>query len=799
MKTFYLFLFALLSYSSYAQTQIPIQGDLADSQTGEPIVGASVLVYSSSTDSLLGYSFSNDSGSYQLNSSEASVYLKIESMGYKTFLSPAFTLPNFPYPTLKMDAAKDLLNEVTILKKKQLITLQGDKMIYDVDKAGIGEGNNGIEVLQRIPGMRTDKDDNLIFRGDGNLQITINGKPALLSGDALKAYLKTISGNTIQTIEIITNPSARYDAAGTAGIVNIKLKENSKTGWTGNVYSGVGYGDFLKNNQGVNLFNKNGKWNFNAGLYRGFGKSVNNRKVIQTIKNNRETTVLEQWNDWFPETQWLSGKAGLSYTLNANTTLGSSVNYSQSDSDEETFGLTQEWYNGEYQRYTQLFTNEVKQRKTLSNNLYMSYESDSGDENLNLQADFAYYNREAERTTSNQYKLVTDDSRYRNDVVVNFGNPTLYRILSLRADYEKKWSKNWSTETGLKQSYVHNNYNMQLQNQQLDGSFTTDSGRSNELEYQESISAAYLTVHYKNDNWSLQGGMRAEYINFVAYSITSNSNNTGNYLSLFPSFAINRSLNNHQLKLSYSRRIQRPRYLDLNPFFDYIDTYNVRIGNPLLKPQFTNALEFNWVAHNNTTVSLFSRFSTDVMSGVFTYDETTQITTSFQENLATQQSHGLSISTNLELQSWWELQLYGDLSYVRILSEVPDFSFDNEGGNYYLDATQVFSLKKDWILNLSAFYSSGGTYGNTRDFSSYDLSFSVKKMLLNKKLRVAFRVQDFLKTNRYRAITKQGNIQSDWTNRWETRKFSLSLSYNFGVGKKKRLKRIDLNDEENRL
>ncbi len=306
-------------------------------------------------------------------------------------------------------------------------------------------------------------------------------------------------------------------------------------------------------------------------------------------------------------------------------------------------------------------------------------------------------------------------------------------------------------------------------------------------------------MNYNRKNWSFQAGLRAEYIDYDATSITAATSNTDNYISFFPSFSVNHNLDHNQFKFSYSRRIQRPRYLSLNPFFEYVDTYNVEVGNPNLQPQFTHSLDFTWVYKQKTAASIYAKFTNDMMDRVFDYDEATQITTMFQANIATSEDVGISLNTSVSPFNFWDIDFYGDFSYNHARSEVPNFRYDETGTNWYATINQTFNLKNDWTVYWNSFYSGRGRNGNTVSKPSYDMSFRIKKFFFNEKLRLLVRADNIFKTSRWRSITEQDNVRTEWQNRWEVRKFTLSLTYNFGSGKKKRVKAIDLCDEQQRL
>lgn len=796
MKGFSTILFFLHFSILLAQTEI--RGQIKDSETQEGLPSCLIQIFNSENDSLMGNTLSNNLGFFSIQQPDIPFFISARMISFAPYQSPEYAQDSLPFLTIRLLPDSSLLDEVSLLKKKKLIRLVGDKMIYDVQKSGLADGNSGFEILKRIPGMRTDKDDNLIFRGNGNLQILINGKPSLLGGEALKAFLKSLNGDELLQVELITNPSAKYDAEGTAGIINIKLKKSFKQGISGTIYGGLAYGNFPKNNQGVNLYNQNGKWNFNLGFYHGYSSSVNNREVIQTSNIDTNTLELKQFNDWFPKTRWLTAKSALSYEVKPGFDLGGSLNLSESKAHEETRGLTEEWANGNFDKYTTLLSLEDWKRKTLLSNVYLKHVSDSSRQIIDFQINFANYKKEQEKTTRNNYLNVDDDSPWRNEFAIHNTNPTHFKIISSRLDIEKSFGKTWKMETGLKFSAVQNEYQIRLETEDLNGALELDTNRSDQLTYSEQNMGVYAILKKVWKDWNFQIGLRTEYINFRGES-QLRSANEDSYYSFFPSFSINKEIANQQLKLGYSKRIRRPMYMELNPYFNFVDTYNIQIGNPNLQPQYSHNFDFNWVPNDLVSLSIFSNFSNNVMYSILKYNDATKSTTMFQDNIAKSNNVGFSVSKTFELKDYWDLDLYGDFSFNQISSDLEGFSFNEQGQNFYLNLNSIWELPKNWTVNYSAHYSSGGQYGNSRDRESYDMTVSVRKWLLNKKLRISIKARDVLKTNIYRSVTSQDNLITDWSNKWETRIYSLSVSYNFGGGKRKAIKKADLRDEESRL
>lgn len=798
-KSIITLVFLLTICFTYAQ-KINVKGKITSKENNEALFSTAVTIFDAKTDTYLDYAYADDNGNYSITINKTAFYIKADLLGYQDYKSETISTSKSTFVkniVLQEDAT--VLEEVVILQKKRVIKMSGDKMIVDIDKAGIGNGNDGLETLSKLPGMRLDKDENIVFRGNPSLQIMIDGKPALLKGDELKQFLKTLDGTNIKTVEIIANPSAKYDASGTGGILNIRLKKSPNTGLTGNVYSSVGYAEFFKNRNGINLYNNTEKWNINGGLYYSYNEGVNHRKVVQTIEEPGLTTVLEQINDWFPVSKSLTAKFGVSNRLTENANIGTSWNYNDFNMDALTDGKTNQIYNGAFQRYTLLNSNKLDDDKTLTGNVYYNYVSDSLDTKLDIQLNYANYNNKNTELITNKYLNASDDSPFRTEEAVENNNPIKYEIFTARIDFEKKLSKKFSFETGFKYSNVNNDYNLMLKNRDANGNFILDTSKSNHLLYKESITAGYAITNYALEKWNFQAGLRAEYINYDATSVTDNTTNSDDYLSLFPSLSINGNFDDNQYKFSYSKRIKRPRYLNLNPFFEYIDTYNVSIGNPNLQPAFTDAFELTWVRKYRTSISVYANFTESEMYTILNYDEATKITTSYYDNIGKSVRIGLSFNTAISFSKIWETSLSSDVYFAQAKSDLQNYKFDDSGVGFYGSINQTLNFNNGYILNWNSFYSVDGPYGNSSFKPSYDMSFGLKKEFFDKKLRVNLKADNVLKESQWREITKQDNVTTNWTNQWETRRFTLSLTYNFGTGKKKNVKGADLRDEQRRL
>ncbi|GGG88334.1 TonB-dependent receptor [Polaribacter pacificus] len=788
-----------VAYQVQAQ-KITVKGTVVSAEDNETLMAAAITVFNAKTDAFIHYAYADEAGNYELRIEKTAFYIKADLLGYKTYISkPINPTTSVIEHAIRMQEDRTELEEVVILQKQRTLKMSGDKMTINIERAGLGIGNDGLQTLTKLPGIRLDKDENIVFRGNSNLQILIDGKPSLFSGGDLKLFLKTLSGDNIKSVELIANPSAKYSAAGSGGILNIKLKKGVNTGLTGNIRSSVGYAEFIKNSNGLNLYHNSEKWNLNLGLNSNYNESTNHRKVVQTINEPGKTTVLEQFNDWYPKSNSYTGTFGVSYALTKNSQLGSSFNYNSYLSDAITEGKTNEIENDQFLRYTLLETSEYQKNKRLTGNLYYSFVSDSLDTKLDAQINLANYNKQGNRITSNQYYLANSNNQYQPASVIRNSNPTQVQIVNTTVDLEKKINPNFNLETGLKYSYVHNDYDLRLEDKNNAGIFVPNTNRSNHLIYKESIFAGYGIANLSRNNWNFQLGLRAEHMAYDAFSKTANTTNKDSYTSWFPSFSINRNADDNQYKFSYSKRIERPRYLNLNPFFEYIDTYNVQVGNPNLQPAFTDAFELTWVRKYKTALSVFANLTQGEMYQIVSYDEATKITTLYVDNIGKSKSIGLSFNTSFSPTDWWELQVNTEVSYAQATSTIPGYAFNESGANFYGNLSQSFRFKNDLSFTWTSFYSKNGNYGNSEFLPAYDMSFGMRKEFLNKQLILNITAQDVLKENQWRQITTQNNVSTNWTNQWETRKFTLALTYNFGAGKKKKIKSANLANEQNRL
>lgn len=781
----------LLPLINVAQTTI--KGTVKDQDNATAISFASVSITDKNQNKIV-TATTDQTGhfSIQLPTSFISGNLSVTYMDYTQY-NKEITASNLP-EMLNVTLVKEQnqLNEVVVDARKNAITIKGDKTIIGVDASGIGNGNNGLETVARVPGMRLDKDQNLVYRGSKDIQVMINGRKSLLSGDALREYIRSLKGSDIKSVEIIAQPSSRYEAAGTAGIVNIVLKKSSATGLSGNISTAAYKGDYFKGRQGGRLFYNDSLWTIttNGSYYN--GKSVNYRHIKQNIAIDGNEKIIDQYNTWLPVTTSSSLNFAVERKINKNQIISTEWQYYNEKSDETTQGYTNEYLDNDLKNTVNLNQFFKVPEKRVSGNVFYNYTSDSLTTKLDVQANFLQFSKKKNGAQTNDYA---------NGSFMELAgeNKTSYTIANLQADFRQKFEKNINFEAGAKYSYVKMDYYNRYKTNNTELLFIPDSLLVNDFKYDEKLASGYVQASGEFGRWNIQAGMRMEYYNFAATSQINFKVNKGEYTNLFPSLSLGYKNENNQYQFSYSKRIGRPNYLSLNPYYEYIDAYTLNIGNPALKPQYYDSFELSYIYKSKLNLSLYGYLYKNGFIQVIDYQRKQNYNVTYDANAAKGNRFGFSASMPCEPFKWWTMQLSLDTYLTGEKSAIENFSYNGTGFGYDLNFYQSADLKNNWKLTMNCFYNGRSTTPSGFTQATYDMSFTAKKSLLNKKLVAEAGCTNLLKKSLYNETTRINNVSTDWTNRWETRNYYVQLTYYFGSGKNKEVKATSLKDETKRM
>lgn len=790
--------------TTFLAAQSSVMGRVVNTRN-EMLPYASIQLKKSRDSSLVKVEYSNENGVYSFqNIAPAEYFLSISMVGFAAYDSPKFKVEedkDNTIPDITLNESNTELKTVTVSARKALIEVKADKTVFNVEGSINATGNNVLELLQKSPGVMVDKDDNIILKGKSGVIIYIDGRQSQLQGTDLNAVLKTMQSNEVEAIEIISQPSARFDAAGNAGIINIRLKKDKRLGTNGSMNMGYAQGIFSKWNTGLSLNHRNKSSNW-------FGNYAGRRALDQNfIDLFREQSGFRYEQRTLGRTQSDNNnfKVGADWFLNPKHTLGFVLNGNLNNSDNLSLSRTPILALNASTPQSILVANNASTsvRNNFNSNLNYRFADTSGHE-FNLDADFGRFSRENSSLQPNTYYDATEKS-ILSSRTFQMITPAEISIYTFKADYSQKLGKG-NLGLGIKASLVNTDNTFNFYDV-VDGSALLNTQRSNLFNYAENINAAYATYQQQWSKWSLNAGLRLENTNSRGElsSVQQNEDDLvkRQYTNLFPSAGLTHQLNDHNsLALNYSRRIDRPGYQSLNPFVSQLDELTYSKGNPFLRPQYTNNLELSHTYKYTLTTSLrFSRTS-DFFGEL---SDTTEGNRSFimTSNLATENVISLNVSYPFNVAKWWNV--YANVNAYRSVYEA------NFGEGRFLNlkatvlslyAQQTFTLPKGWRIETSGFYNSPsiwrGTYANRR---FWGMDVGLQKRLLKDKATLKLTFSDVFNSMQWRGISRFSGLTIDASGGWESQQFRLNLNYNFGSQQIKaaRKRSTGLEEESNRV
>lgn len=792
-----------------------ISGKLID-KTGKGIEYATITLMSAADSSLVKGAISEEDGSFIFeNTAPGKYYYEANYIGYSAYLSPVFDVAdkNISFPTVTMTEASQLLNEVTVTAKKPFIEIQADKMVLNTAASISAVGENALELLRKAPGVVVDNNESIQLKGKNGVQIYIDGKPSYFSSQELANFLKGISSADIEAVEIITNPSAKYDAQGNAGIINIRLKKNKNFGTNGslNLYAGQGY--YHKSSASLNLNNRKNKFNTYANFNIGNSKYFNEMNLYR----EQDSKIFDQTQRQYNESAPLNTKVGVDYYANSKNTFGAlvSLNTQYKDVAWQSYSNTTIANIATRSRIDSVLnaTNTIMNRNVYGNvNLNYKYEDTSGNQ-LIVDVDKGYYTARGNSFQPNYY-VSADGNQVFAEKIFSNETPSTIDINTGKIDYTKSFKKSGITlTTGAKFSNVKTDNSFRFFNN-VDGIQIKDVYKSNDFAYTENVGAVYANINGKaSDKFSYQAGVRYEHTNSIgdlvrdpSLPVTDKDYVERNYGNFFPSAALTYNIHkNHVLNLTYSKRIQRPNYESMNPFEFKLDELTFRRGNPFLTPQYNDNLELTYTVMQAANVSFGYSHAEDVIVDIIErdMDVSNKAFINFR-NLAISDNYSVSINSPLPIKKWWNgftsLTLYKTIFKARF----EEYSFDNAtplAVNFY--AENSFTLPKGFGLEVSGWFNSGSIDGGTmlqRPMGQMDLG--AKKSFMDNKMSVKLGLTDVLMTARWAGESNVvPGLVMKANGRWDSRRINLNINYRFGNSNVKgaRNRKTGLEDEAGRI
>ena len=785
MRKAALYLLLLLSYAGLKAQQVT--GYVREQ--GKPLAGASIALKNNKDSSVVKLSISNTSGQYSFSSiMPGSYFVTISHIGYASQSSAKFEIRadgNVEAPAVVLARVPHELRQTVVTAQKPLVEVKNDRLILNVE-GNINEvGTDALELLKKSPGITTDKDNNLSLNGKNGVQVYVDGRPTYINGATLADYLKTLSSSSIASIEIISNPGAKYEAAGSAGIINIRLKKNTAYGNNLSASAGYNVGVYSKYNANVNFnhrdahFNIYGDYSFNHGEYQGYSNMY--RTQLDTLFTQQSTYLSTSTTHTY--------KLGVDWLINKKSTLGLLVNGSSGTQTIATTSATPIVYipTNETSRVLEANNHTVTSSDNVNTDLSYHYVDSSGHE-LNIDADYSFYHLRSNQYQPNNYFDSTGKTLlYSNDY--NILSPTNIHIYSLKIDYEANFLKG-RLGYGGKTSYVTTTNDFGEYDLFSSGR-AMDSLSSNNFDYKENINAVYVNYNRTIPGWTFQGGLRAENTNdkgtstgwkAQAVDLTSyDSSFTRHYTDLFPSASITYNKNaNKQWTLNYSRRIDRPAYQDLNPFQFKLDDYTFSQGNTLLRPQYTYSVGVKFMYKYKLTATLNYSHTKDLSTTLADTTDGSKTIVRY-ENLANQDVASLNLSYPFSWK-WYSVFLNANTYYS--LNKA-NFGVGREVDVNIFHSTiytqHSIRLGDGWTGQLVQYLSTPDIWQATlRSSTMWSLDAGLQKTVLGGHGSFKVSVTDIFKTMHYTATSDFAGQYIRAMGGYESRLLKLYFTYRFG-------------------
>ncbi len=782
--------FCLMAVEAHAQTALSkgVKGLVA---AQKPIDAATVALLNVKDSSIVKTAVTNKDGQFEIALLKDGRFLvSVQAIGFNTYYSEAFEVntssPVYTVKQVSLSPSSQQLGNVVVTTKKPFIEQKIDKTVVNVDASPTNVGLSALDVLEKSPGITVDKDGNISLRGKQGVVIYIDGRPTYLSGTDLANYLKNLSSGSLDQIEIMTNPPTKYDASGNSGIINIKTKKTKVTGLNGSVTVGAGTGKYPKANESFNINYRRGKVNMFGNYSYGYYKNFHSLDLVRNFRDegtkNLES-IFRQRTDGISISQSHSFKLGADYFITKRTTLGVVVNgYTSPNKSSNT-------------NVTNIFdANDVMQSQTLSpsvdngkwsnlgGNLNFKHTFDTTGKELTADVDYVHYSSSSNQLFNNYFY---DDKGNKNlpDEVLRGILPGDIKIFSVKADYTHPLKGNAKFEAGVKSSIVKTDNNAQYDTL-ANNVWGVDTGRTNHFIYKENINAAYVNLSKQlNKKWSVQLGLRLENTSSNGHQVIKDQTFRRDYTQLFPTAYVGYAPNDkNQFALSYGRRIQRPDYEDLNPFYHFLDKYTYQVGNPYLKPQFSHNIELTHSFKNMLNTTLSYSTTNDIIQEVLEQVDSTHTSFVKRSNIAKQNSFGISMNAGVPVTKWYRTNIYAQVIYNQYKGFVNTGDINVSATGFMANISNQFTVKKGWTFELSGFYRSKMIEGILIAKPMGRADFAVAKSIMKDKGMIRVNFRDFLNVQHFQGYSKYQNVDVTIANTWDSRQVNVSFTYRFNKG-----------------
>jgi iron complex outermembrane recepter protein len=781
----------LLAFTGCLNAQTMLKGSVQD-ENKSPLEAASISLIKGNDTLVFKNEVSDKEGRFSFSAIPAGNYhVRISAIGHIKVDGTIFTIVSgmktIVLPVFNLQKQNNELASVAVVGKKPFIEQKSDRILVNVDASPANAGTSVMDVLEKSPGVSVDKDGNISLKGKQGVTIMIDNRPTYMSGAQLAVYLKSLPSSAIDQLEIMSNPSAKYDAAGNSGIINIKTKKNKGKGFNGSTTLTYTQGKYAKPGGSLNLNYRVNKFNifFNGGYtyWQGFQQLDINRNYLDpgTKDINSIFTQSTHMKFLFPE---LNLKLGMDYFLDNKTTLGVVFSgYQNNETDISQSYISLKNASNVIDSLVQSFGNIHGIWSNGTANLNFRRQFDSSGRELTADADYIYYKSGSNQLFQNY--TYDPDMNLLSSNTLSGDLPSTINIYSFKTDYTHPFRNDFKLEAGLKTSFVSTDNKANYYDVSGDV-YTPDTTKTNYFVYHENINAAYINLTKKYGKWNLQAGLRIENTNYDGHQYgniyTVNNNDSSfkkSYVNAFPTAYITYDLNsNNSFNLNFGRRIDRPDYGDLNPFLFFLDEYTYQAGNPYLQPQFSTNIELSHTYKNKLTTTL--NYSNTQNFFAETFEQDGHATIVRRGNIGRRENGGIAVSLNMPLTKWWNTTIYLNVNYNHFTGELYGENLDVSAVTGMGNMTNQFKFTNGWSAEISGWYRTSGIEGQIMVQPLGQTSAAIAKQIMKEKASLKLGLRDIFYTQQVRGTIDFQETEATFHNTRDSRQLSLTFTYRFG-------------------
>jgi len=787
-----------------------ISGKITDSLQ-HPLEDASVLLVTGAKDVTLKSALSDDKGAFVLENIKPGSYKLIISMtGFRKYSDSTLIISeakkNLDLGTIKLVNLSANMQGVTITAQRPPVERKIDRTVVNADQLLSAAGSTALDVLERSPGVSVDNNGVISLKGKNGVTIFVDDKPTYLSGTDLENYLRSLPSSSVDQIELMTNPPAKYDAAGGGGVINIRLKRTRVKGFNGSLNTAYTQGRYPKTNNSFNFNYRSGKYNLFSTLTQNYATNFSDLTINRHFKKANGSRDYDFLQSTYIKSSGLafSAKLGADYYADEKNTFGivltGVTRKGQRDNDNSSRIL-----NTAFQLDSTIVAQNTQDNsfKNGGLNLNLRRRVGSNKPEFSIDADYIHYStgniQQFNNFTYLANNILSQQDRLSGDL------PAGINIYSLKTDYTHPLQNGWKLDAGAKSSYTKTD-NVADYFFTLNNITSPDYEKTNHFIYKETIHAAYINASHEGKRWSMQAGLRAEHTvsdgRQLGNAMKPDSAFKRTYTSLFPTAYMNYkldSIGNHTITLDYGRRINRPYYQDLNPFISPLDKFTYYVGNPFLQPAYTHNVQLSYSYKNRITVGF--RYSSTLNNTNETIEIVDGTYYSRPGNIGKITNISGSLEGDLPLRKWLNFGFYTEATNIHSQTDFYTGFLNTQGTFWFVQPNFRFTFKNGWTAQLDGVYQTDLTSNQFILLERGRVNAGVSKKV-STALTIRAAVNDIFYTNVNRGIINYlANTEANWRNANDTRTFTIAIAYRFGkaIADLRRHNQNSAQQEQNRV